>query len=369
MNLNLSIQKQITLIILLVSFLWFEKNIFYSIDEHQIPPEKNYPEQIKILPSGTKYLVNPSHITSDINVLSKTKQKEIHALFNPNFETIESANNWLNDNDIIFGVEQKNESKAYPQKIIQHHYVVNDNINKKPITLTYSPATKTIVLFSPKIDNQILEFNATLKNYNKVLIIKDTLTESLWTQIDGKAIVGDFSGKTLKAKAVQSMLWKDWKRLHPNTKVLSKNTGFKIMYESTKDEFKFQPNTQPKLIAGVFVDGENKAYSLNHIKKTKIINDEINKEAILIVQDPSIELNEKENINPTAIFKRYVGNGETLTFKIQDNTLIDIQTETIWNFEGKAVEGFYKGKQLKKLANKNTTWSIWKKVFPKTLFC
>ena len=50
---------------------------------------------------------------------------------------------------------------------------------------------------------------------------------TLWTTIDGKPVLGELadSDVELKAYPVVTTTWKEWRELHPNTTVLSQQTG------------------------------------------------------------------------------------------------------------------------------------------------
>jgi len=53
----------------------------------------------------------------------------------------------------------------------------------------------------------------------------DRETESLWQQIIGEAIVGDHFGQKLTPIPMDTLRWSEWLADHPNTKVLSRDTG------------------------------------------------------------------------------------------------------------------------------------------------
>ena len=50
---------------------------------------------------------------------------------------------------------------------------------------------------------------------------------TLWTTMDGKPVLGELadSDMALKAYPVVTTTWKEWRELHPNTTVLSQQTG------------------------------------------------------------------------------------------------------------------------------------------------
>lgn len=54
-----------------------------------------------------------------------------------------SAGELLSDGDIIVGVSRGDVSRAYPQKIMVKHEIVNDVIGGDPVSVTYCPLTGT----------------------------------------------------------------------------------------------------------------------------------------------------------------------------------------------------------------------------------
>ena len=57
-------------------------------------------------------------------------------LDSPQFITAKSAT-YLNDNDIILGLEWKGAARAYPTRMITFHHIVNDILGGKPFLVTY----------------------------------------------------------------------------------------------------------------------------------------------------------------------------------------------------------------------------------------
>ena len=49
----------------------------------------------------------------------------------------------------------------------------------------------------------------------------DRLTDSYWTQIDGIAVTGELTGMELKELSIDTVIWRDWKTIHPESLVLS----------------------------------------------------------------------------------------------------------------------------------------------------
>ena len=47
------------------------------------------------------------------------------------------------------------------------------------------------------------------------LVMFDRQTDTLWTQVDGRAIKGALTGRRLEIVPAVHATWKEWKRLYP----------------------------------------------------------------------------------------------------------------------------------------------------------
>ena len=61
--------------------------------------------------------------------------------------------------------------------------------------------------------------------YNSALVMYDRQTESLWSQIEGRAIAGTLTGQTLERVPVATVPWSTWREAHPDGWVLSRPVG------------------------------------------------------------------------------------------------------------------------------------------------
>jgi len=77
-------------------------------------------------------------------------------------------------------------------------------------------------VYDRNIDNRELTFEASGGLINSSLVLQDRETDSYWPIMRGDAVAGELKGTQLKELAVnKKMKWKDWKRKHPDTLVLS----------------------------------------------------------------------------------------------------------------------------------------------------
>lgn len=150
----------------------------------------------------------------------------IPAIDEPRFISADQADKFLDPNDVVFGVVSSWAAKAYPQRILVWHEIVNDQFDGENISVTYCPLTGTAVGF--KRGGTTLGVSGNLINNNVVMY--DRASDSLWPQILATAVTGAHKGESLQEFRVIWTLWKHWKKKYPNTTVLSTDTGYARNY-------------------------------------------------------------------------------------------------------------------------------------------
>lgn len=138
--------------------------------------------------------------------------------------------------------------------------------------------------------------------YNSSAVLYDRQTESLWAQPVREAISGKLTDSVLSLVPSRRARWSAWLRDHPNTLVLSIDTGYRRSYhqnpygayESNEDVFypvdrKKSPCKIPAKarVLGVEVEANYRAYPLVDIKKLGRIRDTLGSRPIEIVYDAS----------------------------------------------------------------------------------
>ncbi len=157
----------------------------------------------------------------------------IPSIDEPKFEAVENAGDWLEDEDLIFGVEIQGIVRGYPQKILNWHEIVNDSIKGEPIAVTFCPLCGSAFAFRRIVNSQEVDFGVSGKLYNSNLIMYDRTEENYWQQETGLAIVGPAVERDEKLETVPmiSLNWNDWKELYPDSEILSKETGYTRDYD------------------------------------------------------------------------------------------------------------------------------------------
>jgi len=160
------------------------------------------------------------------NMVSGGPPKDgIPAIDNPVYVSKQLGDQFLKADDIVYGVDYKEVVKAFPQKILYWHEIVNDEIKGEKVSVTYCPLTGTTIGYRGK------NLGVSGNLYNSNLVMYDRKTDSKIPQILGIAATGPLKGEKLTQFHITQTTWEAWKKTHPNTLVLSPKTGYGRDYE------------------------------------------------------------------------------------------------------------------------------------------
>ncbi|MGM0591838.1 MAG: DUF3179 domain-containing protein [Halobacteriota archaeon] len=151
----------------------------------------------------------------------------IPAIDDPAFESPSEADEWLDEGDVVFGVVVGDTARAYPQRILVWHEITNDVVDGTPVSVTYCPLTGTALGFL----RGETTFGVSGRLVNSNLVMYDRETDSRWPQMLGTAIEGAYEGQSLRGIPVTWTTWARWSRRHPDTRVLSTDTGYIRNYD------------------------------------------------------------------------------------------------------------------------------------------
>jgi len=241
-------------------------------------------DEIKTLPDGTKYIVHPNKLLS-----GGPPKDGIPSIDKPKFISVEEANKFVRDDELVLGINLNNDKRVYPFQILVWHEIVNDVVGNRAVAVTYCPLCGTGIAYERTINNEPVEFGVSGLLYNSDLVMYDRKTDTLWDQVTGRAIVGELTGARLKQVPIDTVTWGDWRKLHPDAKVLSRETGFIRSYGRTpygdydtsksiyfpveNEDLRLHPK---EVIFGVEIDDKSKAYTEEDLKKLRKIEDTFN---------------------------------------------------------------------------------------------
>ena len=158
-------------------------------------------------------------------------------------------------------------------------------------------------MYARNILGKELTFGVSGLLYKSNVLMYDHQTESLWSQVKGKAVTGPMTGTPLQILPSTLTTWSKWKKRFPETEVLSTETGYarddsrdpyEDYYKRKRGLFSFftpRPGEEEKeLIAGVTIDGSVKAYPLDDIRKRETLTDLLGGKEISITFDKSTDV-------------------------------------------------------------------------------
>lgn len=206
------------------------------------------------------------------------------------------------------------------------------------------------------------------------LVMYDHQTDTLWSQFLSKGVEGPLKETELEVVPATQTTWEAWRELHPDTKVLNKNTSvttdsYVNYYESGRAGIhgQFNPDDRlyvKELVLGVNLDDSQKAYPFSTLTREQVVNDSFAGKDVLIFFD--------ESTGTALAFDRSPG-GDPLTFSIEGEaagtrtTLVDEETGSRWTaFTGAAIDGELKGSRLERIPSHLSFWFAWSDWNPQT---
>lgn len=206
---------------------------------------------------------------------------------------------YLTPAEPVFGVSLNGDHRAYPLRILDAHEMANDRVGGVPVALAYCTLCGAGVLYRAQVGDQRAIFGSSGMLYQSNKLMFDRETGTLWNQITGEPVMGPLAGgPALERLPLVLTSWADWKRRHPDTKVLSLQTGYTRRYEpgSVYGEYFASAGTMFPVwrrskalpmkarVFALVVNGESKAYPLEALPA--IVNDELGGEPVVVVAEP-----------------------------------------------------------------------------------
>lgn len=287
----------------------------------------------------------------------------IPPLHNPKYEPAGAAT-WLGDRDVVIGYAAGDRAWAYPVRILNFHEIVNDILAGEPILISYCPLCYSGIVYSRALDGRTLTFGNTSALYESDMVMLDYETGSYWWQVAGEAIVGPLTGQGLTVLPSRTTTWGEWRRLHPDTLVLSRDTGFARDYGRdpfagygeivNSGRFAFPvseagrdarlPPATPVL--AVKVGAEARAYPLTAPDRA-VSADTVGGRDIVVFSEPD---------GPSATAFEPLAGGQRLSFEVRAGRLVDRETGSTWDLAGRAVAGPLQGEQLPPVPTRTSFW-------------
>ena len=208
-------------------------------------------------------------------------------------------------------------------------------------------------------------------------VIYDKGTRSLWLHLTGECISGRHKGKQLKPIPGRHVQWWEWKRDHPDTRVMAPVPAFEEQYFpkiNARRGHDFFPSTFPStihskdarlapsaLLYGIVAGDAARCYPFARLldaDSPRVINEMVGDVAVVVLFDPETR----------SAFGHGRRLGDTTLILEQDaaGRLRDPVSGSLFDRDGFAVTGPLKGQRLPQLHSMQAEWYGWFAAYPNT---
>lgn len=279
----------------------------------------------------------------------------IPSIDSPQFEGTSSQDALYTDDELMVVIKVGTTVRAYPHDILDWHEIVNDKINDVAFALNYCPLTGTAMAWNRFINGAETTFGVSGLLYNTNLIPYDRRTDSEWSQLLMRGVRGQNANADAELIPIVETTYGAFKRLWPNGRVLSQETGFSRNYGEypygsyrTNNSLLYFPVDayaddleEKEIVLGVRINEKVKAYRFSSFEgSVKVINDEFQGEEIVVAGS-------KED-NILIAFSRKLSDGTILELSPVSSLPAIMQDAegNIWDVFGECVSGPRQGEQL-----------------------
>ena len=232
-------------------------------------------------------------------------------------------------------------------------------------------------MWATTVNGQQLHFHlAGINNQN--FIMRDEETGSWWQQVTGEAILGPLKGARLAPVLHDELTYGLWRREQQDGRVLRPDPHVAASsyapadWETRMERVPVATNDrnietkQRTLVAGLFVNGQARAYPLPLLVAQSPVNDTLGGTPVLLLvaeDGRSVRAFERTSAGRAVeFFKRAPANNSTQG----PPQLLDAATGSAWDFTGLAVAGPLTGQRLKQLPVLADYWFDWHSYNPQT---
>ncbi len=213
---------------------------------------------------------------------------------------------YLDDRNIVFGLEINGDVRAYPKRILAWHEMFVDRIGDIPVIGVYCTLCGSMIIYETQQGDTNYQMGTSGFLYRSNKLMYDRDTQSLWNTLWGNPVIGPLVEQNiqLKRRSVVTTTWGEWRRRHPDTTVLSLNTGHKRDYREgvayrdyfATDELMFNvPELDRRLknkdeVLGIILPeypDQSLAIEVEYLSDHRLLHDEIGEMRFVVITDNS----------------------------------------------------------------------------------
>jgi len=297
-------------------------------------------------------------------------QDGIPPLRQPKMISVKEAT-YLGDDNVVFGIQINGDARAYPKRILAWHEMFVDEIGGTKFAGVYCTLCGAVILY--KTEHNGIEHHLGTSGFlyrsNKVMYDLDT--QSLWNTTWGEPVIGALADKNIRLERsyLVTTTWGEWKRRHPQTSVLSLDTGYRRDYGEgvaynqyfATDELMFSISTpddrlknKDEILALTLPDQskDSMAISAVFLRDKPVYQNSLGKQNFVVLTDAS---------GANRVFES--NDVEFVSYDL-DTVAIDSQGNRWFLQEDKLSR---EGVELTRLPAHRAFWFGWQSAFPETI--
>ena len=294
----------------------------------------------------------------------------IPPLVNPKMIPAREAT-WLADDSLVFGVAIDGDVRAYPRRILAWHEMFRDTIAGRRLNGVYCTLCGSMILYDVTINGVHHELGTSGFLYRSNKLMYDHATKSLWSTLTGTPVVGPLVGKGIELKPlyVVTTTWREWRKRHPDTLVLSLDTGHRrdygegvayreyfatdrLMFNVPKLDTRLPNKAEVLALRFAEAPGEQLAIAADFLAANRVYHDRVGHADFVVLTDAGGANRVYES--RAAAFAGWHG----------ENAVLDRAGKT-WKIEEAQLTG-PNGESLKRLPAHRAFWFGWYAAYPKT---
>ncbi|MFQ6047065.1 MAG: DUF3179 domain-containing protein [Gemmatimonadales bacterium] len=302
----------------------------------------------------------------------------IPALHNPRLvSATDPEASYLSDNDRVMGLLVEGQTIAVPLNIQWWHEIVNLDVGAERLAVTHCPLTGSSLVFSRQpVGGVTFGVSGLLFNNNLMMYDRNSGQLSLWPQLSRAAACGPKTGTQLSMVPSFEMSWGAWKAMHPETQVVSSETGYMRNYRTDGYPYDLydQPNNRQLLqpvpldprrppkerVLGILSsdsDGIALPFGvLDSLGRRLAVELDVGGEAYVVFWDRAAAGAMAFHPSLQAM---------NLTFTTADGAIVDNETGSTWRLDGVATDGPLAGSRLEPVAEAFVLfWFAWPTFYP-----
>ena len=277
---------------------------------------------------------------------------------------------YLSDTDVVFGLVINGKARAYPKRILAWHEFITDSIGEQSIAGVYCTLCGTVIIYDPEFNGVKHKLGTSGFLYRSNKLMYDHATQSLWSTLMGKPVVGPLVDQNIELSTlpVETTTWGQWRNRHPNTQVLSIDTGHDrnyaegeaykgyladddLMFPVIEHDMRLPNKTRVFIPRPKNFTAQPLAISVEYLKRKRIHHDQIDEQRLLIITE---------------------NNGSSRAYAIDDqqfksykNGSLEDNKGGIWEVKEDTLIG-PKRQRFYRLPAHEAFWFAWINTFPET---